>query len=291
MQTLITTYNVSAAKLMLINRFVGAAGRVHTATWQGVDVSKRREAEMVELLNVHMHIADPMPKGRVALAADIGDWLNLPWADNHFEERVCGYPINPGTEWANWSHDKSAATFLNSAGQFNHNYMERYWPRRAGQSLTASRTIDEFIKGHDMYSRLAPTAESLPHHGIRGEYGDLYGVVDLLYKDPLTRQAYLPIFFPEDTGIGDGGRKPCTLGYQWILRNDRLHTFYPMRSCDFRRHWADDIYLTLSLTEWVLGRLRGLSGFWDKVLIGSLSMHCTSLHMFINDVHQLGAKK
>ena len=43
-------------------------------------------------------------------------------------------------------------------------------------------------------------------------------------KEPHTRQAWIPLFFPEDTGVGDGGRKPCTLGYQIIVREGNAHS-------------------------------------------------------------------
>jgi hypothetical protein len=110
-------------------------------------------------------------------------------------------------------------------------------------------------------------------------------------RDPLTRQAYLPIFFPEDTGVGDGGRKPCTLGYQFIVRDDKLHIYYPMRSCDLLRHFRDDCYLTVRLAIWVLEQLRfslleadkESKAFWANVQLGSLAMHMTSLHCFIGD--------
>src|SRR6185369_12458389 len=116
-------------------------------------------------------------------------------------------------------------------------------------------------------------------------------VIELMLKDPLTRQAYLPIFFPEDTGVGDGGRKPCTLGYQFIVRPDehdepRLHVYYPMRSCDLLRHFRDDCYLTVRLALWMLEQLRERSDYqqsWAKTRLATLSMHMTSLHCFVGD--------
>ena len=130
----------------------------------------------------------------------------------------------------------------------------------------------------------------LAHRGIRSRYGDLMDVVYLLAEQPLTRQAWLPIFFPEDTGRGDGGRKPCTLGYQFMVRDNGLHIYYPLRSCDFFRHWADDVYLTVRLGLWVLEEAAKINGYFRNVRLGSFSMHCTSLHMFKNDYHQLGGK-
>lgn len=243
--------------------------RIHPRRWQGTDISAKPEAEMIELLNVNL---DMELRG----IEDLDHWRaeilpSLPWADEHFLERVGGVPLNPPPSWVRWPYAHSAGTHrMNRGEQFNHTYPERYWPKRAG---------------NEVY---------LNNRGIRGEYGDLDDVVELMRRDPLTRQAYLPIFFPEDTGVGDGGRKPCTLGYQFIVRDEKLHIYYPMRSCDLLRHFRDDCYLTVRLALWVLDRLRATdtineerSFWWGDVTLGTLQMHMTSLHCFVGDTVQL----
>lgn len=253
----------------LRNRMLNEGKKIHPARWQGIDISQRPDAAMVELLNVGLEVD---LRGIESLA----HWRtecqpNLPWADDHFEERVSRKPLNPPPSWAWWPWARSADKFR-ADEKFNHTYPERYWPRFAGEQVEAG---------------VRPT-----NVGIRGEYGDLDSVVDLMLKDPLTRQAYLPIFFPEDTGVGDGGRKPCTLGYQFIVRPDYedgvhfLHLYYPMRSCDLLRHFRDDCYLTVRLGIWLLEQLREKSDWsspWDTARLGTLSMHMTSLHCFVGD--------
>jgi hypothetical protein len=255
----------------LRNRMLNEGKRIHPARWQGIDISQRPEAEMVELLNVNLEVD-------LRGIARLDHWRaeirpNLPWADDHFAERVSGRPLNPPPSWAWWPWNKSAAGFRNGE-KFNHTYPERYWPRYAGEDIRD-------VKG-------LPKLNA--NYGIRGEYGDLNDVVALLRKDPLTRQAYLPIFFPEDTGVGDGGRKPCTLGYQFIVRPNAgrhdLHVFYPMRSCDLLRHFRDDCYLTVRLALWVLERLSEYTDDefnWNNVSLGTFTMFITSLHCFIGD--------
>jgi thymidylate synthase len=176
---------------------------------------------------------------------------NLPWAEDHFLERVAGRPDNPGVEWRNWPFHQSADTFRNADGQFSHTYMERYW--------------------------------TPPIDGIRYRFGDLNDVVNLLDGQPHTRQAFLPVWFPEDTGVVHQGRVPCTLGYHFIMRNKRLSIVYYIRSCDYIRHFRDDVYMTIRLLIWMLTRLRERSSVWNDVMPGSMVMHITSLHMFIND--------
>ena len=259
---------------------------VHPIHWQGMDVSNRPEMRSHELLNVTFTVPLQGVENLNHWRHDIKP--NLPWADDHFEERVCGFPINPGVEWANWPWGKSADTFRDQ-GQFNHNYMERYWPKYAAMKSTPSRTADEWVG--------APLDREFdlndgPHYGLRNPYGDLNDLVGQLVKDPHSRQEWFPIFHPEDVGEVVGGRKPCTLGYQFIRRDDQLHVYYPLRSCDLIRHWPDDCYLTVRLLIWVIEQCRHLdSSNWDHVRPGSYSMHCTSLHVFENDIVQIGGKR
>lgn len=239
--------------------------------WQSIDVSNRPEMQMHEAEFVSFRVGTHGHEDLLHLGDDIKP--NLPWADDHFAERVCGVAINPGIEWANWPGADSAATFLTHTGQFNHSYMERYWPR-LGISYVATDTVDKFMR-----QNLGPDME-----GLRHDYGDLMSLVRDLAANPMTRQAYLPIFFPEDTGDAHNGRKPCTLGYHFMMRDNKLHIVYYIRSCDYIRHFRDDIYLTMRLLLWVLDECRKINpGVWCKVVPGDFIMHISSLHMFRND--------
>lgn len=239
---------------------------VHSKNWQGVDISKKPEMGMHEVL--HYTFCTDMP------TEDLNYYRqeikpNLPWADDHFEqERVSGQPINPGETWKQWPNAKSAATFLDDKGQFNHSYAERYWPKFA--NLTEGGRLDR-----------EDIMRNQPRRGIRHEYADLNDLIDQFIFDPLTRQAYMPIWFPEDGSHTD--RKPCTLGYHFIMREDQMHVSYYIRSCDFVRHFRDDIYLTVRLVLWLLQALRQKDEKWNEIKPGNFIMHITSLHMFRND--------
>ena len=210
---------------------------------------------------------------------------NLPWADRHFEEeRVSGEPINPGETWKIWPFARSAAAHLRDGEnipQYDHSYAERYWPKHAGVTPDGRLCSDG-----DLPEQIC--------NGIRFEIGDLNDLVQVLLDDPLTRQAYLPIYFPEDIAAARlGKRVPCTLGYHIIRRPgpgdfDLLHIVYPMRSCDFIRHFRDDVYLTVRLLLWVLQRCRQTDlESWEHVYPGTFRMHITSLHMFRQDRENL----
>lgn len=279
--------NLKDAIRRALSTFNAVGEVVHTQRWQAVDISKEPSAKMVEML--HYSIVATL-EGRTELSYHQQMIQpNLPWADNHFLERVSGFPINPGTEWANWPWAIKAQESLNEDGIFNHNYMERYYPKRAGTILTGTSTIEEFqylTEAHD------PEEEPLSNYaprGIRGQkFGDLDNLISLLIKEPDTRQAYLPVWFPEDTGDENPGRKPCTLGYHFIMRNNRLDVTYYIRSCDVYRHLRDDIYLAVRLLILILETCRLANpDVWDDVKPGAFNMHITSMHCFVNDFRQM----
>lgn len=232
---------------------------IPSKTWQSVEAPQ----PMPELFNYSFSL----DLSEVRNVPDLRDAIqpNLPWADNHFiKERISGKPINPGTTWREWPYAGSAAKHRREGEedpQFDHSYAERYWP------TFANGTIE-------------------PLHGIRFKYGDLGDLIVMLGEDPLTRQAYLPVWFPEDLAAArDHKRVPCTLGYHFIRRENRLHCIYPMRSCDFVRHFRDDVYLTLRLQEWILGNCKRLfpKTWGPQVHLGTFTMHITSLHLFEQD--------
>lgn len=238
-----------------------SAAKVRTETWQGLSTDKRPELATYEQLFVSFSVPLTPHATPQSLAKDIKP--DLPWADDHFAERISGMPHNPPPSEAWWPHAESNHPFKDASGKFSHTYPERYWPKHAGNV------------------RHAQAVANSPHRGIRFEYGDLGDLVALLQQQPLTRQAYLPIFLPEDTGAVHGQRVPCTLGYHFIQRDKKLHVVYYIRSCDFHRHFRNDIYLTCRLLLWILDQTE-----WQGVTPGTFVMHITSLHLFVNDARE-----
>lgn len=250
---------------------------VKPSHWQGRDISNRHDMQTYEVLNVSATVWLP-DEDLAGYRADIRP--DIPWADDHFEERVCGYPLNPGLQWAKWRMGKGADDFRRPDGRFDHNYMERYWPKFARKVPPA-----EVPPSPSPIETLDP---SLAHFGIDRRYGDLMDLVDLMVREPLTRQAYLPIWFPEDTGLVHRGRAPCSLGYHFILRHSELHCVYYLRSCDLINHWANDMYFTVRLMIWLLGRLREKDReTWEDIPLGTLTTHTTSLHCFRANWHEV----
>lgn len=269
------------AQKQLREDMINLAPLVHSRRWQGAEIANNPNMATYELTHTHFIVdLTGFEEDIEAYQRDIRP--DLPWAEDHFLERVCGSPINPGTHWANWAHNNKAgaAHFLDERGKFNHNYMERYWPKYAGAVQHPTELKDDWRSRFRYISqeRGVPAA----HKGIMYEYGDLSDVVSLLAEDPYTRQAYFPVWFPEDTG-GGSKRTPCTLGYHFLMRNGKLDINYHIRSCDFHKHFRNDLYLTVRLLLWVLKAVRARNPEWNDVVPGYFVMEIGSLHVFKMD--------
>jgi hypothetical protein len=248
---------------------------IHTREWQSQDTSNSPLHATRELLNVSIQQRIPPM---------LEDWViltrpSLPWADEHFAERVSGIPHNPPPSHVRWPWARFDGNAGHMADQrFSHTYPERLWPKHAN---------------HDPGNCQQP-AHNIPclygeggRMGIRYHYGDLDDVVNLLAKSPLTRQAFIPIWFPEDTGNLDEVRVPCTIGYHLMIRHGQMHCWYPMRSCDLVRHLRNDVYMAGRLVQWVCELLNDNITFRevmrDGVVPGTLQMTISSLHAFVGD--------
>lgn len=189
---------------------------------------------------------------------------NLPWAEDHFRERIGGEPLNPAPSHNWWPYARAGnAEHTDYRGRFSHTYPERFWPKQANPD-----EIMQFPNGREAEINV----------GIRYPYGDLDDVVHNLHQLPFTRQAFLPIWFPEDTYAADAGlRVPCTLGYHFIRNGRDLDCNYFMRSCDLFRFFNDDAYMAVRLVQHICERLDWV------VYPGTLTMFISNLHIFQGD--------
>lgn len=245
---------------------------VDTGHWQGVPTEGHPDLVTLEVPDVAWSCPMPHddPNAYCYLGTSVSKLVdeirpNLPWADLEFEERVGRQARNPHESLDKWPWWKGQTEQTMYNGMFSHTYSERYWPKRARPKIGSGVSI----------------------LGIRYEYGDLDDLVSLLLRQPYTRQAWLPIFFPEDTGAVHGGRIPCTLGYQFMVREEKLHMWYVIRSCDAVRHFRDDLYLSARLLLWVLQELTKKDQAWEDVTPGIFHFHCFSLHVHKGDLHLL----
>jgi len=234
---------------------------VEVGEWQSQDV--RTNPEMISRELTHQRFEMEIPMLKSSLDDFMGATLSRPWAEDHFLERVSGKPLNPPPSEAWWPYARVQNTEHKVDGKFSHSYPERMWPKQAQIENGPQRTRFRMM-------------------GVRYEYGDLKDVVNQLKRNPMTRQAFLPIWFPEDTGAVYGQRVPCTLGYHFLIRPWRADIVYYIRSCDLLRHFTDDVYMAARLLQWMLDQLGvGLARSMQLV------MHISSLHVFRGDYERI----
>lgn len=175
---------------------------------------------------------------------------NLPWSEDHFIERISGNS-NPGNEYKNWPYYRKDLDDdrFRCDGKFSHTYQERFWPNKK--------------------------------EGNRFKMGDWLDIKNRLKKDLTTRQAFLSIWHPEDQSNNDV-RLPCTIGYWFYVNNNKLDVTYLIRSCDARRHFRNDIYMTQRLAMEMLQSLEN-----TEIELGELSVWIGSFHCFISDIYSL----
>lgn len=254
-----TFYKLSEAIQWSKEKLLNYGYVVQTERWQGIPSPD----DMFETMNTSFQCF--IPHTLEELRSEVRP--NLPWADDHFEERIGGQPLNPppSNEW--WPFNQKKNEKFKKEEKFSHTYPERLWPRYAGEEPNSVMS------------------------GIRYEYGDFGDVINLLEREPFTRQAFLPMWFPEDTGSVHGERVPCTIGYHFMRRGDYLHIVYYIRSCDYLRHFRDDIYMACRKLFWVLEKLKEKDPEkWNNVVPGYYAMHITSLHCFNKEKEVLRQK-
>jgi hypothetical protein len=252
------------------------ADPVHTGEWQAMKTGSSPMHATHELEDVSL-VWDRMPSD----FADIMPFVDQPWATEHFAERVSGIPHNPAPSAVRWPYAvRNNTDHTTDSGTYDHTYPERFWPQHAGHDHSdigdwwtdGGKALEDNLCGG--------------HEGIRFHYGDLADVVSLLARAPLTRQAYLPVWFPEDTGAISGQRVPCTLGYHFMQRGGRLTCRYYIRSCDAYRHLSNDVWFAAALTRWITDEVYKATAD-NEVSVrfrpGGLLMHIASLHSFVGD--------
>jgi thymidylate synthase len=108
-------------------------------------------------------------------------------------------------------------------------------------------------------------------------------IISELKVNPDTRQACLIVHDSKDKigGLRYNERIPCSMYYQFMVRNGKLDVIYNMRSSDFDTHFANDIWLAAELRDYVASQIGVESGLFH-MNIGSLHRYknYTKKHVF-----------
>ena len=162
----------------------------------------------------------------------------IKYCKQEIKDRCSGKPLNPGNSYKIRSDMWNK--FLEGSGKFSYQYAERLW------------TNNQFEN-----------------------------VIEVLKNDSGSRQAVLSVWNSDKdmvlNKLGGGNRIPCSLNYQFMIRNNGLHCIYSMRSNDFLGHHVIDLYCASGLMEYVVKRLKPT---YPDLRVGSLTYICGSLHAF-----------
>ena len=111
----------------------------------------------------------------------------------------------------------------------------------------------------------------------------LDNAIAALKDDIHTRRATIMIFQPEDTmeSMGYQTRIPCSISYQFLIRNNKLMILYYIRSNDYFKHFAIDIWLTHAIQEYICQQLQGT---YPGLKVGPLNYYAGSFHAYNEDL-------
>lgn len=149
-----------------------------------------------------------------------------------------------------------------------------------GLQLVAGKTYD------DLMVQVAPNTDQFREDDGRfhGGYGRRIGeqmvpIVERLKQDHDTRQAVVTIWNPElDT---EPGKKdyPCTIMFNWRIRDDKLLMSTFMRSQDVHWGWPYDVVMFTFLQHAMASYL--------NVGLGPYTHHAASFHIYTKDLEAL----
>lgn len=113
--------------------------------------------------------------------------------------------------------------------------------------------------------------------------GQLDNAIEALWEDEHSRRSMVMIFDPVDTkdSAGFQTRIPCSISYQFIIRNKKLMVLYYIRSNDYFKHFAIDIWLTHAIQDYVMKELQSK---YPDLKCGSLNYYAGSFHAYNEDL-------
>ena len=111
----------------------------------------------------------------------------------------------------------------------------------------------------------------------------LDNAIAALKDDEHSRRAMIMIFKPEDTMESSGfqTRIPCSISYQFLIRNNKLMVLYYIRSNDYFKHFAIDIWLTHAIQDYICQQLQDT---YPGLKVGPLNYYAGSFHAYHEDL-------
>lgn len=143
-------------------------------------------------------------------------------------------------------------------------------------SFKHSNKIEEF-EGYaeDIYKGKIEETVAYTYGERLNKYYGLVFIIDNLVADPNSRDNYIPVFLPSDTKNSANYSPPCLTSVCFRIRNNKLYSFWTMRSNDVYNASQKNYYAFHYVTKKLAKEL--------KTEIGEISVNVTSLHMYMRD--------
>lgn len=214
--------------------------RVQPETMQDLWVAENPEFLTKELQNYMYQVTKPDH-------TEI-EGVHAAWVEKEWRDRLAG-DLNPGHAWKErkdvWEQflEKPKNDYVTPSGQRPYGHFSYSYSERMG-----------------------------------GNY--LQSIITELKVHPNSRQLYLPVWDRLVDWRRRGKRRvPCSLGYWFVMRNDKVHLTYMMRSCDLFTHFANDVALASIMLKYVADE--------TDHGVGSLTHFIGSLHVYQRDVETI----
>jgi thymidylate synthase len=141
---------------------------------------------------------------------------------------------------------------------------EALWIISGSDKLNFNKHINEKLKQFSDDGKTLSGAYGIPFSG------QINWVVDILTADPDSRQAVIAIWKPKPFPSKD---IPCTIGMQFLIRKDTLHTNVFMRSSDVWLGLPYDLF-SFSVMSMAVGLLLQIKN------LGNLTVFMGSSHLY-----------
>lgn len=118
-------------------------------------------------------------------------------------------------------------------------------------------------------------------------------IITELLRNPDSRQAIIMIWDRENDHrmIGGKQRVPCSMYYQILIREGKVHIIYNQRSADVVTHFGNDVYLAWKLKTHIVNLLNSAKGLEygadGSFKVGYLFHNIGSLHTYKKDWDKL----
>lgn len=156
------------------------------------------------------------------------------------------------------------------------NYAEALWYLSGSDDLEAIAYYAPSMRRYSMNAAtLTGTAYGRAIFDGRNGYSQWRTLVEQLRDDPDSKRAVLQIFTADELTVSDNIDVSCTLGLQFLIRDDVLHAVSFMRANDAYRGMTSDVFSFTFLQE-VLARELG-------VRMGDYVHMVGSLHVYASD--------